>query len=98
MFLFRYLSKHDFDMDRTFLIRHDIKLTDPNPFKESYRRIPPNPYDEVRANLKEMLNIGAIMKSLGPWSSAIVLVKKDGKLWFCVDLRKLNMRTKKDKI
>ena len=81
------------------MIKHDIKLADPIPFKKSYRRIPAHLYDEIRAHLKEMLDLGAIRKSQSPWSSAIVLVRKknDGKLRFCIDLRKLNMRTIKDK-
>ena len=73
------------------MIKHDIKLSDPNPLKESYRRIPPHQYGEVRAHLKEMLDLGAIRKSQSPWSSAIGLfTKKDGKLRFCVGLRKLS--------
>ena len=44
-----------------------------------------------------MLDLGAIGHSSSPWVSAIVLVrKKDGKLRFCIDLRKLNNRTLKD--
>ena len=44
-----------------------------------------------------MLKIGAIRKSLSPWASAVVLVrKKDGSLQFCINLRKLNDRTIKD--
>ena len=44
-----------------------------------------------------MLDLGAIRHSNIPWASAIVLVrKKDGKLRFCIDLRKLNSRTMKD--
>ena len=42
-----------------------------------------------------MMEIGAIGKSTSPW--VIVLVcKKDGGLWFCIDLRKLNNKTIKD--
>ena len=44
-----------------------------------------------------MLQIGAIRCSNSPWVSAVVLVrKKDGSLWFCIDLRRLNARMIKD--
>ena len=90
-------SKNDMDMGRTNLVKHHIELTDAIPFKESYRRIPPQMYDEVKAHIQEMLDLGAIRHSNSPWSSAIVLVrKKDGRLRFCIDLRKLNNRTVKD--
>ena len=65
--------------------------------KEAYRRIPPQMYDEVKAHIQEMLDLGAIRPSNSPWASAIVLVrKKDGRLRFCIDLRRLNNRTVKD--
>ena len=90
-------SKHDLDLGQTNLTKHHIKLADYTPFKESYRRIPPHLYEEVKAHLKEMIDLGAIRKSQSPWSSSIVLVrKKDGGLRFCIDLRKLNKRTIKD--
>ena len=90
-------SKHDLNMGRTNLVKHNIVLTDPIPFKERYRTIPPQLFNEVKAHLKEMLDLGAIRHSNSPWASAIVLVrKKDGKLRFCIDLRKLNNRTLKD--
>ena len=54
-------------------------------------------YDEVKAHIQEMLDLGAIRPSNRPWASAIVLVrKKDGRLRFCIDLRRLNNRTVKD--
>ena len=54
-------------------------------------------YDEVKAHIQEMLDIGAICPSNSPWASAVVLVwKKDGKLGFCTDWRKLNTQTVKD--
>ena len=75
----KVFSKDDMDMGRTNLVKHHIKLTDPVPFKESYRRIPPQMYDEVKAHIQEML-----------------VRKKDGRLRFCIDLRRLNNRTVKD--
>ena len=40
---------------------------------------------------------GIINLSTSPWASRIVLVKKkDGKLRFCIDYRKLNTITKRD--
>ena len=93
----KVFSKDDMDMGRTNLVKHHIKLTDPVPFKEAYRRIPPQMYDGVKTHLQEMLDLGAIRPSNSPWASAIVLVrKKDGRLRFCIDLRKLNNRTVKD--
>ena len=54
-------------------------------------------YNDMRAHIQEMLDIGAICKSHSPWASAVVLVwKKDGGLRFCLDLRKLNEWTIKD--
>ena len=54
-------------------------------------------YEEVKVHIQEMLDVGAIRPSNSPWASAVVLVwKKDGKLWFCIDLWKLNARTIKD--
>ena len=85
------------DLGKTALIKHKIQLMDQMPFKEHYQHIPPHMYDDVRAHIQEMLDIGAICKSHSPWASAVVLVRKnDGSLRFCVDLRKLNNWTVKD--
>ena len=84
-------AQNDLDLGKTALIKHKIKLTNQTPFKERYRSIPPHMYDDVRAHIQEMLDIGAIHKSHSLWASAVVLVcKKDGGLRFCIDLRKLN--------
>ena len=85
------------DLGRREKVKHTIKLDDYTPFKERYRCIPPQQYEEVKQHLKEMLEIGAISESKSPWASVVVLVrKKDGSLRFCIDLRKLNARNVKD--
>ena len=90
-------SKHDLDMGKTNLVKHNIVLTDPIPLKEKYRTIPPQLFSEVKAHLKEMWDLGAFKHLSSPWASAIILVrKKDGKLRFCIDLLKLNNRIVKD--
>ena len=77
--------------------KHKIQLMDWMPLKEHYQCIPPPMYDDVRAYIQEMLDIGAIHKSHSPWASTVVMVqKKDGSLRFCIDLRKLNNQTIKD--
>ena len=85
------------ELGRMLLVKHTIKVVDPKPFKERYRRIPPHQFEEVRKHLKEMEEVGAIRRSISPRASPVVLVKKkDGSLRFCIDLRKLNARTIKD--
>ena len=90
-------SQSDLDLGKCNIIKHAITITDPHPFKERYRRIPPYLYEEVKNHLQEMVEVGAIRRSISPWASAVVLVrKKDGGLKFCIDLCKLNNITVKD--
>ena len=85
------------DLGKCNILKHDIQLTDHQPFKERYRRIPPLLFEEVKQHLQEMVEVGAIRRSFSPWASAVVLVrKKDGALRLCIDLRKLNNRNVKD--
>ena len=81
---------NDLDLGKTLIVKHSIKLTDPTLFTECYRCIPPRMYEEVKVHTQEMLDIGVIHPSNSPWASAVVLVqKKDGKLRFYIDLRRL---------
>ena len=90
-------AQSDLDLGKTALIKHKIQLTDQISFKESYQCIPTHMYNDMRAHIQEMLNIGAIHKLHSPWASAVVQVwKKDGGLRFCIDLRKHNNWTVKD--
>ena len=90
-------SMNDTDLGRTNLVQHRINLHDPVPFKEKHRRIPPHLYDEVRQHIQDMLDAKVIRPSQSPFASPVVLVrKKDGKLRFCIDYRRLNSKTIKD--
>ena len=55
---------------------HDIDNY--TPFKERYRHIPPNHFEEVKNHLKEMIQVGAIQRSISPWANAVVLGRKMG--------------------
>ena len=45
----------------------------------------PHMYDDMKANLQEMLDIGSIQKLHSPWASMVVLVwKKKWSLRFCL--------------
>ena len=54
----------------THSTKHTIKVTDDNPFKEHFRRIPLLMVEEVRNHLKEMLESGAIRPSQSAWCNA----------------------------
>ena len=52
---------------------------------------------KLRNIFLEMLEIGAICRYTSPWASPIVLVcKKEGNLWFCIDLTNLINKMIKD--
>ena len=81
----------------THTTEQSIKVTEDTPFKEQFRQIPPPMVVEVRNHLREMLESGAIRPSQSAWCNVIVLVrKKDGGLYFCIDFQCLNAHTKKD--
>ena len=91
------LEKSEIGWTKT--VEHTIVLKDPNttPFKERFHRIPPPQVEEVREHLKLILEVGAIWLSNSTWCNAVVLMcKKDGSLWFCIDFRKLNSLTPND--
>ena len=83
------------DLCCTGLAKHEIRVVDDEPFKERFWRIPPM-VEEMRAHVKEMLEVGTVCPSQSPWCNAVMLVrKKDRGLHLCIDFCKLNVRTKK---
>ena len=69
----------------THSMEHTIKVMDDTPFKEWFRWIPPPLVEEVWNHLWEMLESGTIQPSQSAWCNVVVLVRKDGGLWFCID-------------
>ena len=58
----------DLELGCTSKVKHKIKLDNHVPFKERYRRIAPQLFDEVRAHLQDMLKVWAIRRSMSPWA------------------------------
>ena len=83
------------DLGKTSKVYHKIPTGDARPIKQGARRLPYH-QREVEKNLDAMVKNGVVTPSSSPWSSPIVLVKKDGTTRFCVDCRKLNDITRKD--
>lgn len=61
-------------------------------------RYSPQQKDEIEKQVEAMLKVGVIVPSLSPFASPVLLVKKKDGTWrFCVDYRKLNAATIKNK-
>ena len=76
-------------------VQHHIPVK-PNtvPVKQPQRRIPFASRDEVKADLKAMLEDGIMEKSSFQWASPLIIVRKSSwDLRTCVDYRKLNTAT-----
>ncbi len=83
-------------LTRTDTIEHEI-LTSGRPVRIPPRRVAPRRRKIVEDKIFKMEKEETITKSSGPWCSPIVLVrKKDGTIYVCVDYHKLNDVTHKD--
>ena len=85
------------DYGQTSRLRHCIDTGNAVPIRQPVCRLPPQQRDNVRQLIGEMLEKGVVERSISPWASPIVLVRKrDGTMRFCVDYRKMNSITRKD--
>ena len=83
---------------KTTLVEHNIILEDDHPVYVRPRPIPFHLRKVVADQLTKMLSLGIIRESSSPWSSPILMVpKSNGQYRFCVDFRKLNEKTRKDR-
>lgn len=75
----------------TTLDECEVVMTSDRPIRTPQYPLPHAMRDTVRQEVESMLKMGVIERSASPYSSPIVLVKKkDGKIRFCVDFRKVN--------
>ena len=73
-------------------------VTQGEPIYQRPYRAPLTKRQEISKAVDDMLAEGIIRPSSSPWASPITLVpKKDGSTRFCVDFRKLNQVTKRDR-
>ena len=88
-------SKDDNDLGLTDLTEHMIDTADALPIKQPPRRVPLALAAAEKEAIQELEKKGVIRKSVSPWASPIVLVrKKNDKLRPCVDYRKVNAVTR----
>ena len=90
-------STGDNDLGYTETFKHKIPTADNVPVSQTFRRIPPTQYQEVKEHIQKLLDAKIIQESYSPYAAPIVIVrKKDGSLRLCVDYRKLNAKTVRD--
>ena len=90
-------ADHDFDLGNFTAIKHKIDTGDNSPVALPLRRCPIHFVKEEEQHLKEMLDNKIISPSQSEWAAAPVLLrKKDNKIRYCLDFRRLNAVTKKD--
>ncbi len=84
-------------LGKTNIVKHNID-TKGEPFALHHYRTPITLRPLVKQHIDEMLDHGIIRPSTSPYRSPVVMVKKKtGDLRFCVDYRRLNSQTVKDK-
>lgn len=74
-----------------------IDTGEAEPIKLPYYRLGPSDLDELKAQIKKLLEAKLIRPSISPWGAPVLFVKKkDGSKRLCIDYRALNKITKAD--
>jgi len=91
-------SRSEYVIGRTSIIPHRIDTGDSRPHFEQLRRHPTTQLPVIDEHVQHMLEHDVIEPAASPWCSNVVMVRKqDGTMHLCVDYRKLNCLTVKDK-
>lgn len=84
-------SLHEWEVGLVKGIEHNIRLSDPRPFRERSRRLAPADIEDVHKHLQDLLDAGVIKESKSPYASPIMVAqKKNGNVRMCY--RTLNSR------
>ena len=82
---------------KTNLIEHEIDTQDAAPVRCKHRPLNPSLEPQLKEQLDHWLKQDIVEPSTSPWSFALLAVpKKNGKIRWCVDYRRLNDVTVKD--
>ncbi|XP_072172659.1 uncharacterized protein [Diadema setosum] len=78
----------------TNLAQHTVQLKTEEPIRSRPFPVPQSMRETIQEEVNTMLDMKVIEPSMSPYAAPVVLVpKKDGKVRFCVDYRKLNSVT-----
>jgi hypothetical protein len=82
----------------TDLVTMKLKLkAGTEPIRQRYRELNPKMLKDLEAQMKDWMDQGVIEPSTSPWASPLVPVrKKDGKIRWAVDFRRLNSCLEQD--
>lgn len=77
-------------------VAHIIDTGDADPINRPPFKMSPLELDELRKQLKELLDLRLIRPSTSPWGAPVLFVrKKSGELRMCIDYRAINQVTKR---
>lgn len=84
-------------LGKTSVLQHSIDTKDAVPIKQRYYAVSPAVQSLMDLEIDRMISLGVVEPSHSPWSSPMVLIRKDsGKNRLCLDSRALNKVTTKD--
>src|SRR6266498_2792046 len=85
------------ELGRINVIQHTIQLLDERLVSKGNRPLDQKDRIWIKQELKDLLKRGIIRESTSLYSISIVVVdKKMGDRWMCIDYRDLNVKTKKN--
>lgn len=94
----RLIEFHEYQTITSAPFQLKVDTTDALPIVSRGYRRSPTEEKVIKEEIEKMLSAGVIIASTSDWCSNVVLVKKpDGSYLFCVDYRRLNQVTIKDK-